>query len=63
MSTRAELSVALQQNPEFAARYNNDLAFKLGVDSVVWSKPNGELPAIANQLAPTPQVQKLEVRG
>jgi hypothetical protein len=63
IGTAAELSVVLKQNPEFAARYRNDLAFKLGVDSVVWAKSHGALPALANQLAPAPQVQKLEVRG
>ena len=63
IGTQAELSVALKQNPDFAARYQHDLAFKLGVDSVVWAKAHGALPALSNQLAPAPSATQLEVRG
>jgi hypothetical protein len=63
IGTEAELSVARKQNPEFAARYEHDLAFKLGVDSVVWAKAHDALPALSNQLPPTPATAQIEVRG
>src|SRR5690242_19222414 len=63
ITTPAELAVALQQNPEFAARYKHDLAFKLGADSLVWAKTHGQLPALVGQIAACPVATTLEVRG
>jgi hypothetical protein len=63
ITTTAELAVALQQNPEFAARYQHDLAFKLGTDSVVWAKAHDQLPALDRQLPPAPMAATMEVRG
>ena len=63
IGTQAELSVALKQNPEFASRYEHDLAFKLGVDSVVWASSHDALPALEKQLPPPPAATQLEVRG
>jgi hypothetical protein len=63
IGTPAELATALTQNPEFASRYQHDLAFKLGVDSVVWAGAHGELPALMKQLPPAPVAHQLEVRG
>ncbi len=63
IGTNDELATALRQNPEFASRYQHDLAFKLGVDSVMWAGAHGELPALKNQLPPAPAANQLEVRG
>jgi hypothetical protein len=63
ITTPAELAVALRQNPEFAARYQHDLAFKMGVDSVVWAQAHGQLPALEQQVPVAPVVTKMEMRG
>jgi hypothetical protein len=63
ITTPAELAVALRQNPDFAARYQHDLAFKLGVDSVVWAQAHGQLPALEQQVPTAPVVTKMEMRG
>jgi hypothetical protein len=63
IGTQAELSVALQQNPDFGARYQHDLAFKLGVDLVVWAGAHQALPTLLKQLPPVPVAAQMEVRG
>ena len=63
IGTQAELSIALNHNPEFAARYRHDLAFKLGVDSVVWASAHDALPGLENQLPAAPKANQVEVRG
>jgi hypothetical protein len=63
IGSQAELSATLKQNPDFAARYEHDLAFKLGADSVVWAAGHDALPALANQLPAAPAAAQLEVRG
>jgi hypothetical protein len=63
ITTRAELATALRLNPDFAARYKHDLAFKLGTDSVVWAKAHEQLPALERQLPAPPTAATMEVRG
>ncbi len=63
IGTAADRTIALQQNPYLAKRYQHDLAFKLGIDSVVWASEHGQLPAIEQQLPAAPAATALEVRG
>jgi hypothetical protein len=63
IGTSADLATALQQNPEFAGRYEGDLAFKLGADSVIWAAAHGELDTVRSQLPLVPQARAVEVRG
>jgi hypothetical protein len=63
IATAADLATALRQNPELAHRYQGDLAFKLGTDSVIWATANGGLPALQGQLPPAAQPRAIEVHG
>jgi hypothetical protein len=61
--TQDDLKTALLQNPELRNRYRTDLAFKLGVDSVIWANSHGGVAPIEASLAPAPQPVTTEVRG
>jgi hypothetical protein len=58
-----QLKAALEQNPAFAERYRNDIAFKLGADSVVWACLNDRAAEIASQLPPAAEPSAIALRG
>ena len=57
-----ELHSTLRQNPAFADRYEHDITFRMGVDSVLWAAAHGAKSAIEQKLPELPQA-RLEVRG
>ena len=57
-----ELHSTLRQNPAFADRYEHDITFRMGVDSVLWAAAHGATDAIEQKLPELPQA-RLEVRG
>jgi hypothetical protein len=58
-----QLSAAIDQNPGFARRYQNDIAFKLGTDSVVWAGTHDQSAVIASLLPAPVEPSSLELRG
>jgi hypothetical protein len=58
-----DLGTALEQNPGFAERYQNDIAFKLGADAVVWAFIHDQSAAVASVLPATAGPTCVELRG
>jgi hypothetical protein len=54
---------AIAYDPVFAERYQHDIAFKLGADSVVWAFLHDKAAVIASQLPPTAQPSNVQLRG
>jgi len=58
-----QLAAALGQNSAFAQRYQNDIAFKLGTDSVVWAFAHEQATVIASQLPAAAEPATVELRA
>jgi hypothetical protein len=57
--TQGDLDAALKAGGAFADRYRHDLAFKMGVDSVVWAAAHGQ----TIDVRPAPAATVVAVRG
>jgi hypothetical protein len=63
VTSAEDLRTALEQNPGFAERYQNDIAFKLGADAVVWAFIHDQSAAIASALPAVAEPTSVELRG
>jgi hypothetical protein len=57
------LGFATKHDPAFAERYQHDIAFKLGADSVVWAFLHDQAALMAHELPPTAEPSTVELRG
>jgi len=63
IGSRRELETALRENPAFSDRYNHDIAFRLGTDSVVWVASHIPLDSIPGLPTAIVSSAPIELRG